>query len=376
VEPGSHQGHVPTKVWGLDEGTETMNRTKNRRITHLWLTCGAGALASFAVLTDLSPTFAQGPMASRWSSAPAEPLANPATTPPQTYRVGDQAPGPTRLSSNPARPSLSDAQRMSEPPEEAHLVRLPPVDDAPVARRSVSDEPTAGLVRPTQESKSYASPDATPASPVANPASLVEIVPGRPRDEALAEEPKKPEPSSFVSRFSKANNSEPLAQSAFSGSPRTTVTDDAKPAQPEAPKPQASQQVAERITPSKPEPRQPANRIDWNHPQVVIGPAQPAGAPIQNQHVVQASGAAEEFFSFDPTRGNGAAESQQKAAAPTVTAEAPNQFAQGFESNEMKAWEMPATSPAASELKNPPERELSPITACRILGLKPATERR
>lgn len=356
-----------------------MNRTANRRIKHLWLTCGAGALAGFAFLTDPAPTSAQGPTASRWSSAPAEPLANPATAPPQSYRVGDQTPGPTRMSSNQARPSLTDAQRMSDPPEEAYMVRLPPVDDEPVTRRSVSDEPAVGMAGPAQPVNSATTTGAAPAT-VADPASLVEIVPGRPREEALAEEPNKPEAGSFISRFSKANSGEPIAQSAFAGSPRTTVTDDAKPAPPQA-VPQAPEQVAERTTPaippSKPEPRRPANRIDWNHPQVVIGPVQPAGAPIQNQHVVQASGAAEDFFSFDPTRGSNSSAPQEKpTATPPVSVEPPSQFAQGYESGAVKAWEMPETSPAASELKTPPQRELSPITACRILGLKPATERR
>ncbi|MEX1040832.1 MAG: hypothetical protein WDZ51_09395 [Pirellulaceae bacterium] len=262
-----------------------MNRNTHRRITHLWLTCSAGALAGFAVLTDMTPTSAQGPTASRWSSAPVEQPVNPATAPPRTYRVGDQAPGPTRLSSNPARPSLTDAQRISEPPEEAHLVRLPPVDDEPVASRS--------------------------------------------------------------------------------------VTDDSNPAQPEVQADPTPEQVAKQTAPStppaKPEPRRPANRIDWNHPQVVIGPAQPAGTPIPNQHVARASGEAEDFFSFDPTRGELSADSAETpSATPASATEAPNQFAQGYEKGSVKA----------HEIKTPPQRELSPITACRILGLKPATERR
>lgn len=347
-----------------------MSHTASRRITHFWLTCGAGALAGFALLADLSPAFAQGPTASRWSSAPVQQFSNPthspsqAIAPPETYRVGDQAPGPTRVSSNPARPSLADAQRMSEPPEEAHLVRLPPVDDEPVARRSVSDEPLASTATPAQESKSPNTTALNPAS-VTDPASLVEIVPGRPRDEALTKVANKPQQDSFISRFSKAGGAEPIAQSAFSGSTRSTVTDDAQPAQPAAPE-QVAVQTTPAIPPSKPEPRRPASRIDWNHPQVVIGPAQPAGAPIQNQHVVQASGESEDFFSFDPTRGSDSAIQDDPTSTPAVATEAPNQLAQDYESGSVKL----------SELTTPPQRELSPITACRILGLKPATERR
>jgi hypothetical protein len=173
---------------------------------------------------------------------------------------------------------------------------------------------------------------------------------------AQAEAAAKPQ-AGEASRFSRAGLQQPTTEPTRGGSIMVSVSDES---------PRYSPPVAAPAPPTQRKLAPPANRIDWNHPQVVIGPPQPTGKPIENSHLAARQPEVQETFRFDPTP------AQQASHLPS---EPPGQFVQGHEADSVKSWEMPATGPTAVPVTLP-QRNLSPITACRILGLKPATEQR